>query len=82
MLENLSLKLTPGGRTNSSDLSMDSAKLVCVDSKQVQKENEELEGREKPPELPIHDPLSQVLPKTESDIRTGPEEDLKDEFRS
>eukprot|EP00210_Caulerpa_lentillifera_P007574 g7234.t1 len=98
VLEKLTLKLIPGSRTNSSDLKMDSAKLVCVDSKLVQKENDELELREKQtPPLPTapstslmelqthhsaHDIIPSILTKTESDVIPGPVENLKDEFPS
>lgn len=52
VLEEVKLKLMPKGGSNScKEVDMASSKLICVDSKLVQKEREEKEGQDREAEL-------------------------------
>lgn len=69
MLESVTLKLTPGRSGSGEEVEMPSAKLVCIDSKIIQKEKEEREENERAAEQ-LQAAGNSILIKTEPELTT------------
>ena len=76
VLEGVTLKLQPSRPGCGGDVTMQSAKLVCVDSKLVQKEKEEREEHEREREQMQAAMNDAVVIKTEPGLITKKEENL------
>lgn len=76
VLEPVTLKFAPGRMGSGEELHMPSAKLVCVDSKLIQKEKEERENNERMAEQLHAEANNSVQVKTEPGLELKKEEDV------